>query len=246
MNEIIYGINAIQILLKNSPWRLKKVFFVKKFQNKRIFKIIEHIKKLGIFSENKSKKWLNSTANSLEHQGILAIIDSVKEYHENYINLIITKKINVFFLILDCITDIRNLGACIRTANAAGVDAIIIPKNKSAKVNSVVRRISLGATEYTPIIKVTNISRLLKKLQDKKISIIGTSENAKTSIYNNKFNKSVALIVGNEHYGIRKLTKSLCNKIVKIPTLGKISSLNVSVAAGICMFEILRTRFKKL
>lgn len=241
MNEIVYGIHTIFALLESDPSCFKKIYILKKVKNKRFLKILNIINKKKIDKEFVSEKWLNRILKNKKSQGILAEIIVKKKYKENDLNSFFFKK-NIFFLVLDCITDQHNLGACLRSANAAGVSAVIIQKKRSAKLNPISRKIACGAQEYTPLIEVTNISRTLKYLKNNNILIIGTSNKGNYPLYKVDFTKSFALVMGREDKGIRQLTIKNCDKLIYIPTLGKISSLNVSVATGICLFEALRQR----
>lgn len=241
MSEIIYGIHPIVALLDSDPSCFKKIYISNNIKKKRFLKILNVIKKKKISKQFVSKKWLNKYIKNKRHQGFLAEVYTRKKYRESDLSLFFLKK-NVFFLILDCITDQHNLGACLRSANAAGVNAVIIQKKRSAKLNSVSKKISCGAQEYTPLIEVINISRTLRYLKKNNIFIIGTSDKAKFSLYQSNFLQSFALVVGREDKGIRKLTVKNCDQLIYIPTVGKISSLNVSVATGVCLFEALRQR----
>lgn len=242
MNEIIYGIHPIITLLNSDPSCFKKIYISNNIKKKRFLKILSIINKKRIIKQFVSKKWLNQKIKNKKHQGFLAEINTRKKYKESDLYLFFKKK-NVFFLVLDCITDQHNLGACLRSANAAGVNAVIIQKKRSAKLNSISKKVACGAQEYTPLIEVTNISRTLRYFKNNNIFIIGTSNKAKFSLYKSDFVKSIALVVGREDKGMRKLTIQNCDQLVYIPILGKISSLNVSVAAGICLFEAVRQRF---
>jgi 23S rRNA (guanosine2251-2'-O)-methyltransferase len=147
-----------------------------------------------------------------------------------------------FLLILDCIQDPHNLGACLRSANAAGVHAVIAPKDRSVSLTDVVRRVACGAAEKTPLINVTNLARTMKELQKKGIWMVGTQLAANRNLFECKLTGPLALVVGSEGEGIRRLTAETCDDLVSIPMLGSVESLNVSVSAGICLFEAVRQR----
>lgn len=158
---------------------------------------------------------------------------------ENFLN---TLNHAPFLLILDTVQDPHNLGACLRTANAAAVDALIIPKDKSVGLTDTVKRVACGAAEVTPVFSVTNLARTLEMLKKQGIWLYGTSDNAKESVYDQKFSGAIALIMGNEGSGLRRLTQELCDFHFKIPMHGTVECLNVSVATGICLFEIVRQK----
>jgi 23S rRNA (guanosine2251-2'-O)-methyltransferase len=146
------------------------------------------------------------------------------------------------FLVLDGVQDPHNLGACLRTANGAGVDAVIIPKDRSAKLNATVSKVAAGAAESTPLLEVTNISRCLKDLKNAGVSIYGTSGDANDSLYDFNYQNPVALVMGSEGDGLRRLTMEQCDHLLKLPMQGSVESLNVSVATGVCLYEIMRSR----
>ena len=147
-----------------------------------------------------------------------------------------------FLLILDCVQDPHNLGACLRSANGAGVHAVIMPKDRSVALTDVVRRVACGAAEKTPVIAVTNLVRFMKLIQEKGIWIVGTHLSAGKNLYQTKLTGPLALVLGSEGEGIRRLTAETCDDLISIPMVGTVESLNVSVAAGICLFEAVRQR----
>jgi 23S rRNA (guanosine2251-2'-O)-methyltransferase len=147
-----------------------------------------------------------------------------------------------FLLILDGVTDPHNLGACLRTANAAGVDVVITPKDKSATLNQTVRKVASGAAESIQLVTVTNLARCLEKLKEVGVWIVGTDDKAKVSLYGQDFRGPLALVMGSEGSGLRRLTREKCDYLISIPMAGELSSLNVSVAAGVALFEAIRQR----
>lgn len=147
-----------------------------------------------------------------------------------------------FLLILDCIQDPHNLGACLRSANGAGVHAVVMPKDRSVSITEVVRRVACGAAEKTPVIQVTNLARFMKQIQEKGVWIVGTHLSASRSVFESKLTGPLALVVGSEGEGIRRLTADTCDDLIRIPMHGSVESLNVSVATGICLFEAVRQR----
>ena len=149
-----------------------------------------------------------------------------------------------FFLILDGITDPHNLGACLRNADAAGVHAVIVPKDNAARLTAIVRKVAVGAAETVPLVQVTNLSRTMKQLQDLGVWIVGTAGETETCFYDVKLEGPLALVMGAEDKGMRRLTRENCDNIVKLPMAGSVSSLNVSVATGICLFEMVRQKLQ--
>jgi 23S rRNA (guanosine2251-2'-O)-methyltransferase len=148
------------------------------------------------------------------------------------------------FLVLDGVQDPHNLGACLRTADAAGVRAVIMPKARTAPLSATVSKVASGAAEHIPVIQVTNLARTLRQMQEAGIWIIGTADDAGCSLYGADFKRAVALVMGGEGAGLRENTRQHCDLLVRIPMAGSVESLNVSVAAGICLFEAVRQRGK--
>ncbi len=149
-----------------------------------------------------------------------------------------------FLLILDCVQDPHNLGACLRTANGAGVHAVVLPKDRSVDVTDVVRRVACGAAEKTPIARVTNLARVLDRLKEAGVWLVGTGAEADRSIYQTDLTGPIGIIMGAEGKGMRRLTTDKCDFLVRFPMHGTVESLNVSVSAGICLYEALRQRTK--
>ncbi len=245
-DEIVYGIHALNAFIAHSPERLIEVWFLKDREDERINSIIHLVKDLGVSYQLVSKKALDEKSESSQHQGVLARVTAGKTFDDNDIDDIyqgaIRKGEAPFFLLLDGVTDPHNLGACIRNADAAGVHAIIVPKDNAARITAVVRKVAVGAAETVPLIQVTNLARAMSMLQQRNIWIIGTAGEAEKNIYDVKLSGAIALVMGAEEKGMRRLTRENCDELVKLPMAGSVSSLNVSVATGICLFEIVRQR----
>ncbi|WP_066284202.1 MULTISPECIES: 23S rRNA (guanosine(2251)-2'-O)-methyltransferase RlmB [Arsenophonus] len=243
MSEIIYGIYAVKTLLEQNPMRLKKIYVIKDSKYNRLLSIINQIKKLNIMITITNRQWMDKYTRYAVHQGVIALIKPERQYQESDLNIIISQVKSPFLLILDCINDPHNLGACLRSAEAAGIDAVILPKDKSAQLNSTVKKVACGAADNIPLIRVTNLARTLYKLKEyHHIWIVGTSDKASKTLYDSKLIGSIALVMGSEGYGMRRLTSKYCDELISIPMKGIVSSLNVSVAAGVCLFEAVRQR----
>ncbi|MBX7208426.1 MAG: 23S rRNA (guanosine(2251)-2'-O)-methyltransferase RlmB [Verrucomicrobiaceae bacterium] len=167
---------------------------------------------------------------------------SARLFDEGDLASILEGKPAPFVLVLDCIQDPHNLGACLRTADAAGVDAVILPKDKSAPITDTVRRVACGAAEHVPVVRVTNLARAMEKLKELGLWLVGTADEATQSIYDIDFKGPVGLVMGAEGSGMRRLTGEHCDFLARIPMLGQVECLNVSVAAGVCLFEAVRQR----
>lgn len=190
-----------------------------------------------------NRQTLDKKADGEVHQGVIARVQPTKELNENDLDTVLAGKTAPFLLVLDGVTDPHNLGACLRTADAAGVDAVIVPKDKSAQLTSTARKVACGAAETMPLIRVTNLARTLRELQQQhNIWVVGTAGEATETLYQSKLNGAIALVMGAEGEGMRRLTREHCDQLISIPMAGSVSSLNVSVATGVCLFEIVRQR----
>ncbi|OCL19491.1 23S rRNA (guanosine(2251)-2'-O)-methyltransferase RlmB [Gilliamella sp. wkB171] len=246
MSETVYGIHAIEALLNRAPERIIEVFIIKGREDKRLISLVHQLEQLGLPVKITNRQWLDEKSKNGVHQGILAMVKPCRSYQENDIPLLMEQQSNPVILILDGVTDPHNLGACIRTADAAGVNFIIVPKDRSASLNSTAQKVACGAAESVPVVRVTNLARTMRMLQDEyQVWIVGTAGEADKTLYQtNFFTKptSLALVMGAEGEGMRRLTKEHCDELVSIPMAGIVSSLNVSVATGVCLFEIVRQK----
>lgn len=246
MTDIIYGIHAIQALAENAPQRFVQIFILKGREDKRLTPLLNAMSKQGVAIQIVSQRWLDEQTDSASHQGIIAQIKSAPALQENDLADILACQPHPLFLILDGVTDPHNLGACLRSANAAGVHAVIVPKDRAAPLNAIARKVACGAAESVPLIRVTNLARTLRYLQQQNVWIVGTAGEASQPLWQADLTGSLALIMGAEGEGLRRLTREHCNLLINIPMCGSVSSLNVSVATGICLFESCRQRHQAL
>lgn len=243
MSENIYGIHAVKSFLERTPERIIEVFVLKGREDKRLQPLLNELHHLDIAVQFLNRQTLDNKANGEVHQGVIARVQPAKELNENDLDVILANKQNPFLLVLDGVTDPHNLGACLRTADAAGVDAVIVPKDKSAQLTSIARKVACGAAEVVPLIRVTNLARTLRDIQQShNIWVVGTAGEATETIYQTKLTGALALVMGAEGDGMRRLTRECCDQLISIPMAGSVSSLNVSVATGVCLFEIVRQR----
>ncbi len=244
--ELVFGIHAVNALINAAPERFIEIWLLKGREDDRIMPIINLSRKYGIGTQLASRKTLDEKSEGEQHQGVIARVRPGKSYTENDIDDIIIaaekKDIPPFFLILDGVTDPHNLGACLRNADAAGVQAIIVPKDNAAQITPTVRKVAVGAVESVPLVQVTNLSRTMKQLQKLGVWNVGTAGETDTCLYDVKLSGPMALVMGAEGKGMRRLTRENCDQLVKLPMAGTVSSLNVSVATGICLFEMVRQR----
>ena len=192
-----------------------------------------------------SKYEIDNMSKTRNNQGVIAILKKWEYYDFNELLLKLRKKENPFILVLDHLKDPHNLGAILRTADATGVDAVIIPKDRSVEVTPTVTKVSVGATEHIPVIKVTNIARTIDKLKEKKYWITAADMDGEKAFFESDLKGNVGIVIGSEGEGIRRLVREKCDFIVNIPMKGRIQSLNASVAASILMYEVVRQNHGK-
>ncbi|HAS8608815.1 TPA: 23S rRNA (guanosine(2251)-2'-O)-methyltransferase RlmB [Vibrio vulnificus] len=241
-NEFIYGIHAVRAVLDKEPERFIEAYVLKGRQDDRLMPILNELQIAGVSLQQMTRKTLDDKANGANHQGIMARVKPAKQLNENDLDDILAKHDSPLLLILDGVTDPHNLGACLRNADAAGVAAVIVPKDKSAPMTATVSKVACGAAETVPLVRVTNLARTMRHLQEQGIWIVGTAGEATHDIYQAKLTGSLAIVMGAEGDGMRRLTRETCDDLIKIPMAGAVSSLNVSVASGICLFEAVRQR----
>lgn len=211
--------------------------------DQRLQKILSAAQANDIHCTTLSRAKLDKMAADENHQGVLAVCAPGEMHDEAFLfTLLENLQEPAFLLILDGVTDPHNLGACLRSAEAAGVHAVIAPKDKSAGITSVARKVACGAAEVLPFVPVTNLARTLKKLQDAGVWLFGAAGEAETSLYQAKLTGPIGILMGAEGDGLRRLTQETCDHLIHIPMAGTVSSLNVSVATGVCLFEAVRQR----
>lgn len=212
-------------------------------RDQRLARLTSEANDLGINVQRIDKSALDDKAGDRRHQGVVAEINRLELGNEDDLfRLLETLQHAPLILILDQIQDPHNLGACLRTADGAGVDAVVLPKDGAAPVNQTVRRVAAGAVDRIPVFYVVNLSRSLESLKQKGFWIYGTSDSGETSLYELEFTGSTAIVMGAEGKGLRRLTREHCDQLIRIPMSGSVSSLNVSVASGVIMFEAVRQR----
>ncbi len=243
-NELIYGIHAIQAVCDKQPERILEIMVSKGRNDERLNSIVNIARKFRISVQFVHRKTLDDKTHGEKHQGIVAMCKPLKALDEHDLDKILEEHEKPLFLVLDGVTDPHNLGACLRNCDAVGAQAIIVPKDKSAQLTATVRKVAVGAAETVPLIQVTNLARTLKIMQEKGVWVVGTAGEADILIYDYEFSGPIALVMGAEGSGMRRLTRETCDELVKLPMAGSVSSLNVSVASGICLFEIMRQGIK--
>ncbi|WP_034911729.1 MULTISPECIES: 23S rRNA (guanosine(2251)-2'-O)-methyltransferase RlmB [Erwinia] len=242
MSEIVFGIHAVQALLERDPQRFQEVFILKGRDDRRLQPLVKALEAQGLVIQIASRQWLDSQAEGAVHQGIVARVKPGRQYQEADLPDLLESLDSPFLLILDGVTDPHNLGACLRSADAAGVHAVIVPRDRSATLNATAKKVASGAAENVPLIRVTNLARTMRVLQEANVWLVGTAGEADHSLFQSKMTGPMALVMGAEGEGMRRLTREHCDELISIPMAGSVSSLNVSVATGICLFEAVRQR----
>ncbi len=243
--EITCGKHAVRHALNNAPVNVLEIWIQENKKSARAMtEILVIAKSTQIPVQFVTNKTLDKLTHQANHQGV-AIRRKITAMGSR-IDLTSVLEIDdgtkPLFLVLDGVQDPHNLGACLRTADAVGVRAVILPKDRAVGLNETVRKVASGAAENTPVIHVTNLSRALREMQDAGVWIIGTADEAENSIFEEDLTSPTALVMGSEGPGLRQNTRKHCDKLVNIPMLGIVESLNVSVAAGVCLYEARRQR----
>lgn len=241
--ERVYGIHAVQTLLKNAADRIEQLHVLKSRRDQRMNKLLALAEKQGLSVRQASREQLDAMTDG-NHQGVVAEIRPGEIHDEAFLYRLLDQLDEPpLLLVLDGVTDPHNLGACLRTAEAAGVAAVIAPKDNAASINATVRKVASGAAELIPYVPVTNLARTLRALQERGIWLVGMAGEAEKSLYETELQGPLAIVMGAEGEGMRRLTREACDFLAHIPMVGGgVSSLNVSVAVGVCLYEALRQR----
>jgi len=249
--QYIYGIHAVDSLLRQNPKSVQRLWAQRGREDNRIGALLELARNQGVPVARESRRVLDEMVPG-RHQGIVAAtldpplhgaVTQPNLWQEaDLLRAVEEKDGPLLILVLDGVTDPHNLGACLRSADAAGVDAVVVPKDKSADLNPISRKVACGAAEVVPFVRVTNLARTLRALKARGVWLFGTAGEAEKTLYDNDLTLSLALVMGAEGSGLRRLTREQCDHLVRLPMAGSVSSLNVSVATGVCLFEALRQR----
>ncbi|MCP4414885.1 MAG: 23S rRNA (guanosine(2251)-2'-O)-methyltransferase RlmB [Gammaproteobacteria bacterium] len=245
--DIIFGLHAVESLVKNNREGITELLVLKGRHDKRLSRLLRQAK--GLPSRQLNRRELDKIANSETHQGIIAYVSSAAGDSQDQLikentlpSFIESIQGAPLILLLDGVTDPHNFGACLRTADAAGVHLVIMPRDRSVGLTPVVRKVASGAAETVPVCQVTNLARAMETLKDAGIWIAGAAGEATNSFCDVDYKGPIAIVMGSEGSGLRRLTREKCDYLIKIPMAGEVSSLNVSVATGICLYEVVRQR----
>ena len=239
--KILFGFHAVTVRLKTAPTSVVEVHVDASRRDARMRQFIERAKEAGVKLIDSEDNALIRLSGSPRHQGVVAKVQALAlaTSLDSVLDAVLGPPL---VLVLDGVTDPHNLGASLRVADGAGVHAVVAPKDHAVGLNATVAKVASGAAETTPYLMVTNLARTLNELKERDIRVIGTAEDAEQTIYDIDLTGPVALVLGAEGAGMRALTKKTCDLLVRIPMAGAVESLNVSVAAGVCLFEAMRQR----
>lgn len=242
--EAVFGVHAVRALLERGE-APPELWVQEGEPQQRLSSLVETARQAGSRIQSRSRDELDRLARDAAHQGIVAFAPPLAFEDEASLWFRLEAWQHLappLLLVLDGITDVHNFGACLRSADAAGVHGVLVPKDKAAPLNAMVRKVACGAAESVPVYRVTNLARTLARLKSLGVWITGTAGEAEASLFDADLAGPTALVMGAEGKGMRRLTREACDLLVKLPMTGSVSSLNVSVATGICLFEAVRQR----
>jgi 23S rRNA (guanosine2251-2'-O)-methyltransferase len=244
--DLIYGLHAVASLLARRPESVQSLTVQAGRHDARLSEILELAKHCGIAIREQPARALSALTGGAAHQGVVAEVRAAEPLGESALAERIARARAAgrlpLVLVLDGISDPHNLGACLRTADATGVDAVVAPRDRAAGLTATVRKVAAGAAETVAFIQVTNLARCLGQLKALELWVIGAAADAPLSAYAADFTVATALVLGGEGRGLRRLTREGCDQVVQLPLMGSVGSLNVSVATGVLLYEVLRQR----
>jgi 23S rRNA (guanosine2251-2'-O)-methyltransferase len=241
-NKVLFGFHAVTVRLKTAPQSVTEIHVDATRRDARMRQFVERAQAAGARLVDSDGERLTRLAGTSRHQGVVARVTALSASHSLDDVLDGIAGAAPLLLVLDGVTDPHNLGACLRVADGAGAHAVIAPKDHAVGINATVAKVASGAAETVPYLMVTNLARTLGELKERDITVVGTADDADTTLYEADLAGPVALVLGAEGPGLRQLTKKTCDHLVRIPMSGAVESLNVSVAAGVCLYEALRQR----
>jgi 23S rRNA (guanosine2251-2'-O)-methyltransferase len=239
--RVVFGFHAVLARLRADPSSVLELYVDEARHDARIRDVAAQAERAGVKVMKVPTKRLDGFYGGGRHQGVVARVE-VRSAIESLDDLLDKVQGPPLLLLLDGVTDPHTLGACLRVANAAGVHAVVAPKDRAAGISAAVSKVASGAAESTPYLMVTNLARTIDELKERQIWVVGTDEQAGQSLYDADLPAAIAWVLGAEGEGMRRLTREKCDLLVRIPMLGEVASLNVSVAAGVCLFDSVRRR----
>ena len=242
--RVVFGFHAVLARLRADPSSVLELYVDETRHDARIRDVATVAERAGVKVLKVPTKRLDGFYGGGRHQGVVARVE-VKSLSHSLDEILDAVQGPPLLLLLDGVTDPHNLGACLRVANAAGVHAVVAPKDRAAGISAAVSKVASGTAEATPYLMVTNLARTIDELKEREIWVVGTDERAEQSLYQANLPEAIAWVLGAEGEGMRRLTREKCDLLVRIPMAGTVGSLNVSVAAGVCLFESVRRRLPK-
>lgn len=239
--RVVFGFHAVLARLRADPKSVVEIFLDETRHDGRIKDLAAVAEGAGVKVMKVPTKRLDGFYGGGRHQGVVARVE-VKSLSHSLDEILESVKGPPLLLLLDGVTDPHNLGACLRVANSAGVNAVVAPKDRAAGISAAVSKVASGAAESTPYLMVTNLARTIDELKERNIWVVGADERAEQSLYQANLPEAIAWVLGAEGEGMRQLTRKTCDELVRIPMRGAVESLNVSVASGVCLYEALRQR----
>ena len=242
--KVLFGFHAVGVRLKTAPASLIEVYVDPTRRDARMKQFLARTAEAGVRVIEADGPRLAKLCGSAGHQGVAARVQALEGVRtlDELLDDLQEQGTVPLLLVLDGVTDPHNLGACLRVADGAGAHAVVAPKDHAVGLNATVAKVASGAAETVPYLMVTNLARTLNELKERDLRVIGTSDDAAATVFEADLRGPVALVLGAEGAGLRQLTRRTCDELVRIPMAGAVESLNVSVAAGVCLYEALRQR----
>jgi len=240
-SKILFGFHAVTVRLKTAPESITEIHVDSTRRDARMRQFVDRAKDAGARIVDSDDERLARLAGTARHQGVVARVTPLAPRH-SLDEVLDEAQGPALVLVLDGVTDPHNLGACLRVADGAGAHAVVAPRDHAVGLNATVAKVASGAAETVPYLMVTNLARTLGELKERDIRIVGASDDAPRTLYEADLRRPVALVLGAEGAGMRQLTRKTCDELVRIPMAGAVESLNVSVAAGVCLYEARRQR----
>ena len=242
--EFLYGLHPLEAVLKKRPEQVKELSVRKGKRSAQQEALVALARTAAIKVSEVTADQLNRQTGNGVHQGVMAEVEQRPDLGDGELEQVLASSTQLLFLILDSVEDPRNLGACLRVADGAGVDGVIIARSRGARLTPLVAKVASGAAESVPCYRVANLARTLKFMGDVGVQLVGAADEEADSLYDLEPEQMTALVIGHEGSGLRHLTRQHCSELAAIPMLGTVESLNLSVAAGVMLYEIQRKRLK--
>lgn len=242
--QVLAGFHAVTARLRHAPESIKELYVEASRRDKRMQTFMDTAKAAGVRVLPVPVERLDGMSRGVRHQGVVALAqaNTLAMDVDEVLDVLEDKGEPALLLLLDGVTDPHNLGACLRTADAAGVHAVIAPRDRAVGLNSTVQRVACGAADTVPYLTVTNLARTMRQLKTRDVWLVGTDDEATDSMHNVAGRRAMGWVMGAEGEGMRRLTRDTCDELVYIPMLGSVESLNVSVASAVCLYETVRQR----